>query len=484
METIKYSPTILKRISPYTWEIAQDFTPNMHVPARIYATERMLNDIFRDKAVEQLINVTMLPGIVHAALAMPDAHEGYGFPIGGVAATSYPHGVISPGGIGYDINCGVRLLRSSCTLAEIQPSIERLSQRIFHTIPSGVGVGGQIHLNSKDLDALLHSGSAWMLQKGYATPHDIINTESQGCLENANPDKISAEAKKRGLGQLGTIGSGNHFVEIDVVEEVYDEPLAQRFGLWKNQIVVMIHTGSRGLGHQAASDFVDIMNQAMPKYGITVPTPTLACAPLSSPEGADYFSAMAAAANYAWANRQMITYLVRQAWEKEFGNNHELSLLYDVAHNIAKIETHVINGKKQKVIMHRKGATRAFGPHDPEIPAEYQQTGQPVIIPGSMGTASYILAGNGDKTGGNLASCCHGAGRRISRAAAKQEIHGRQVQQNLLEAGIIIQSKSYEDLAEEAPSAYKDIDDVIRVVDGADIARKVVKLKPKAVIKG
>lgn len=475
---------MLKKTSPYIWEISKNQRADMRVPARIYTTERMLNDILRDKTIEQLMNVTTLPGILGRALAMPDAHEGYGFPIGGVAATSYPDGVISPGGIGYDINCGVRLLRSQISLTDIQQKLEIISQRIYHTIPAGLGMGGSLKLSPKDIDAILRYGTDWMVENGYATNHDQACTESYGRLENANPDKVSEQAKKRGLDQLGTLGSGNHFVEIDVVEEIYDEPIARSFGLWKNQIVILIHTGSRGLGHQVADDYIKIMTNAMIKYGITVPAKQLACVPFSSTEGADYFAAMSAAANYAWANRQMITYLVRQAWAKEFGAENTLSLLYDVAHNIAKIETHVIDGKKQKVIMHRKGATRAFGPETPELPEKYRKVGQPVIIPGSMGTASYVLVGTDDGTGESLGSCCHGAGRRMSRAAAKLEIHGKQLQENLMKSGIIVQTDSYANLAEEAPSAYKDIDDVVNVVDGAGLARKVAKLVPKAVIKG
>jgi tRNA-splicing ligase RtcB len=323
-----------------------------------------------------------------------------------------------------------------------------------------------------------------MLKQGYATDTDMRHIESSGVLDTANPDKVSEQAKKRGQDQLGTIGAGNHFVEIDVVEDVYDEQVATAFGLQKNQLVILIHTGSRGLGHQVATDHIRIMMGAMEGYGIRLPDRELACVPFSSTEGADYFAAMAAAANFAWANRQMITYLIRQAWAKEFGDASPLSVVYDVAHNIAKIESYVIDGKKQKVIMHRKGATRAFGPGHLELPEEYRHVGQPVLIPGSMGTASYVLVGTEQGMQQSLGSCCHGAGRRMSRMAAKRSIHGKQLKENLQSAGICVQAGSYAGLAEEAPSAYKNVDDVVDVVDNAGIAHKVAKLRPKAVIKG
>lgn len=481
---MEISKARLKKITPYLWEIPQGLRQDMRVPVRIYVTEKMLDDVFNDKTITQLANVATLPGIVGAALAMPDAHEGYGFPIGGVAAIKLPDGVISPGGIGYDINCGVRLLRSQLSLPEVQQKLEVLLQRIYQTVPSGVGEGGELKLSSIELDAILRHGVAWMVKHGYANDSDMRYIESNGALDTANPDKVSEQAKKRGYDQLGTLGSGNHFIEIDVVEDVYDETVANAFGLWKNQVVILIHTGSRGLGHQVATDYIKIMQGAMKRYGIILSDRELACVPFSSPEGADYFAAMAAAANFAWANRQMITYLVRQAWAKEFGGAGPLPLVYDVAHNIAKIETHVIDGKKQKVIMHRKGATRAFGPGNPELPVEYRHVGQPVLIPGSMGTASYVLVGTEAAMLQSLGSSCHGAGRRMSRAAAKRSIHGKQLKENLLSAGIYVQAGSYAELAEEAPSAYKHVDDVVNVVDGAGIARKVVKLKPKAVIKG
>jgi tRNA-splicing ligase RtcB len=479
------SKEYLKQISPVLWEISKNYRPDMRVPARFFATEQMLEDVFQDRSIEQLVNVTTLEGIVGPAYAMPDMHEGYGFPIGGVAAMKHPNGIISPGGIGYDINCGVRLLKSKLTFDNIKDKLQSLAREIYHCIPSGVGRGGKLKLSQEQLDQLLKNGVSWMLKNGYATESDIEHTESNGTLPNADPDALSDHAKKRGLDQVGTLGAGNHFAEVDVVEEIFDEKTAQAFGLHKNQITVLIHTGSRGLGHQVATDYIKTMMQVMPKYGIQLPDRELACVPFNSPEGTNYFNAMAAAANFAWCNRQMITHQVRQAWQKELGEaGGNLSLLYDVAHNIAKIETHEIEGKKEKVIIHRKGATRAFPPGNPEIPKEYQVVGQPVLIPGSMGTASYVLAGTQEGMQTSFGSTCHGAGRRMSRRAAKKAIHGGTLKKKLEEKGICVRAGSLPGLAEEAPLAYKDIDDVVQVVHDAKIAKKVAKLRPCAVIKG
>lgn len=476
---------VLTKISDMIWEIPRSYRPDMLVPARVFATERMLDEVFNDRSLEQLVNTATLRGIQGWALAMPDAHEGYGFPIGGVAAIAYPDGIISPGGIGYDINCGVRLLRAQLSIDEIKDHLENLAQEIYRQVPSGVGRGGQLELNSIELDKVLRTGVNWMVKHGYATEGDARHTESYGMLDNADPDSVSAEAKKRGADQLGTIGSGNHFAEIDYVQEIYDQEAANAFGLWKNQVVILVHCGSRGLGHQVATDHIRTMMSAMPKYGITLPDRELACVPFSSPEGTSYFNAMAAAANFAWANRQYITWEIRQAWEHILGpSGGPLSLVYDVAHNIAKIETYEINGKKMKVIVHRKGATRAFGPGNPELPDQYRSAGQPVLIPGSMGTASYVLVGTEEGKKISFSSSCHGAGRKMSRAAAKRSINGRALQDDLLRSGIHIQAGSIPGLAEEAPQAYKDIDDVVNVVDAAGIARKVARLKPCVVIKG
>ncbi|MFH0898913.1 MAG: RtcB family protein [bacterium] len=476
---------MMKKISSIIWEIPRTTRYDMRVPARIYATEQMLDEVFKDRTLNQLINVATLQGIVGYAQAMPDAHEGYGFPIGGVAATLYPDGIISPGGIGYDINCGVRLLKSNLTLDDVKDHMELLSKKLYHWIPSGVGKGGHLKLSEQKLDNVLAHGAPWIIQQKYGFPKDHLYLESGGCLEHADPSKVSAQAKKRGHDQIGTLGAGNHFVEVDVVDDIYHEHAAQAFGLSKGQIVILIHTGSRGLGHQIATDHIRIMTKAMQNYNITPPDRELACVPFSSKEGSDYFAAMACGANFAWANRQVITWECRQAWNNVFGSSGgELSILYDVSHNIAKLEIHEIDGKQQRVIMHRKGATRAFGPGHPEIPEQYRAVGQPVLIPGSMGTASYVLVGTQEGMKISLGSTCHGAGRRMSRSAAKREINSRQLYDKLLASGIHVQTGSLRDLSEEAPQAYKDVDEVVQVVHDAHLAHMVARLRPLAVIKG
>ncbi len=475
----------LVKITPTQWEIPKSYRQDMLVPARIFTTEEMLEDIVKDRSLEQLVNVATLQGIQGYAFAMPDAHEGYGFPIGGVAATTWPDGVISPGGIGYDINCGVRLLKTTQSYDDIKGRLADLSETLFRMIPSGVGKGGNITLSPQEMDAVLAYGAQWTLKNGYATHNDLRHIESQGRLENADPSKVSIQAKERGFDQLGTLGSGNHFVEVDIVDEIYDEVAAGALGLWKNQATILIHTGSRGLGHQVATDYIRIMMNAMPNYGIILPDRELACVPFSSPEGTDYFNAMAAAANFAWANRQVITWEVRQAWNKIFAQvGDQINLVYDVAHNIAKIEKHLVGKKKQKLIVHRKGATRSFGPGHEELAEEYRAIGQPVLIPGSMGTASYVLVGTEQAMTTSFGSCCHGAGRMMSRHAAKRSIHGKTLYEELMRQGVHIQAGSMVGLAEEAPHAYKDIDNVVNVVHDAGIARKVARLRPCAVIKG
>jgi tRNA-splicing ligase RtcB len=470
-----------KKVSEVVWEVPASFRPDMNVPARVYATKKMLEDMTRDRSLDQLVNVASLPGIFKHALVMPDAHEGYGFPIGGVAATEYPDGVISPGGIGYDINCGVRLLKSQLSINDIAENKDALGHQLMRSVPSGVGRGGSLKLNNKDLDAVLKKGVRWMVEQGYGTQDDINHIESNGSLKEADPEKVTVLAKKRGSDQLGTMGAGNHFVEVDRVEEIFEEETARDFGIFKDQIVVLIHTGSRGLGHQIATDYIKTMISAMPRYGIHLPDQELACAPLSSPEGADYFAAMSAGANFAWSNRQLITEEIRQAWESELGTSGgQLKILYDVAHNIAKIETH--EGKK--LIVHRKGATRAFGPGHPDLIEEYKNTGQPVLIPGSMGTASYVLVGTEQAMSESFGTTCHGAGRRLSRHAALKQVHGRELQDKLEEEGIHIEAGSSRGLAEEAPLAYKDVDEVCDVVHRAGIARKVARLRPVIVVKG
>lgn len=474
-----------QHISDVVWEVPKSFREDMRVPARVYATKEMLEDMLGDRSLDQLVNIATLPGIVERAMAMPDAHEGYGFPIGGVAATDYPDGIISPGGIGYDINCGVRLLKSEMTIKDLEGYMDKLGQQLYHNVPSGVGKGGSLKLKKHEIDLVLRHGAKWMVQEGYGTSDDLEHIESMGFLENADPDVVSDHAKKRGLDQLGTMGAGNHFVEVDRVDELFDEETAEAFGLSVDQVVVLIHTGSRGLGHQIATDYIKKMTEVMAKEGISLPDKELACAPLSSEEGTNYFNAMAAGANYAWSNRQMITHEVRQAWEQVFGTGAgKLTLLYDVAHNMAKIEEHEINGKKRKLIVHRKGATRAFGPDHPELSHEYKHVGQPVLIPGSMGTASYVLVGTEGSMRETFGSCCHGAGRRMSRHAALKEVHGRELQDRLRDEGIHIELGSTRGLAEEAPLAYKDVEDVCETVEKAGIAKKVARLKPLIVVKG
>lgn len=453
----------------------------MRVSARIFASNDLLDEILKDRSLEQLVNVATLPGIQKYAIVMPDAHEGYGFPIGGVAATLYPDGVISPGGIGYDINCGVRTLLSKLQFSNVEHHLEGLASALYREIPSGVGRGGRLKLEIKTLDEVLRGGVRWAIDEGYGEIKDLDHIESNGSLLNADPLAISEHAKFRGRDQLGTMGGGNHFVEVDRVAKIFDEETARVFGLFRDQIVILIHTGSRGLGHQVATDYIKIMLNKSAEYGIKLPDRELACLPLSSPEGIKYFNAMSAAANFAWTNRQLITYEVRKVWQEIFSDGGgKLEILYDVAHNIAKIETH----DERKLIVHRKGATRAFPPGHPDLPEQYRTTGQPVIIPGSMGTASYVMVGT--ETGMKLSfgTSCHGAGRRMSRHAAKREVRGSELLETLGKRGIRIQAGSLGGLAEEAPIAYKNIEEVVDVVHNAGIARKVAELRPVAVIKG
>ncbi len=475
----------LRRINDYLWEIPRETRPDMRVPAHVYALEEMLEVLLQDRSLEQLINVATLPGIRRAAIVMPDAHEGYGFPIGGVAATRYPDGVISPGGIGYDINCGVRLLISELDYDDVKDHLSQLASELFRQIPSGVGKGGRIKLQNKQMDQVLKEGAHWAVQNNYGCKEDLLHIESHGRLEHADPSCVSDSARERGHDQLGTIGSGNHFVEVDRVTQLYDEKIAQTYGLHKNQVVILIHTGSRGLGHQVATDYLRLMTQVMERYQIRLPDRELACVPFNSTEGKQYFKAMAAAANFAWCNRQVITWEIRQAWQNVFGSQAGvLKVLYDVAHNIAKIETHRFNGHTEKLIVHRKGATRAFGPGHREVPEAFRHVGQPVLIPGSMGTASYVLAGTEKSMYTTFGSTCHGAGRRLSRHAAKKKVNAQQLKEELLAEGIHVAAGSLKGIAEEAPVAYKDVNLVVETVHRAGIALKVAQLKPIAVIKG
>jgi tRNA-splicing ligase RtcB len=459
----------------------------MRVPARVYADDEILEAALSDRSMIQLANTTSLPGVVRYTMAMPDIHQGYGFPIGGVAATELPSGVVSPGGIGYDINCGVRLATSTLMLEEVESHLERLVGALFRTIPAGVGKGGEVRLSDRDMDAVLERGSGWAVQKGYGYKADLAHTEERGAMAAADARAVSPRARKRGRGQLGTLGSGNHFIEVQVVDQVYDEAVAEVFGLREGLITVLIHSGSRGLGHQVCTDYVKDLQRAVQKYKIHIPDRELVCAPMDSPEGKAYFGAMAAAANYAWANRQCLLHLVRRAFEKTLKGqvkDTRLTLLYDVAHNIGKIETHVVGEREVTVCVHRKGATRAFGPGRPEVPRDFRAVGQPVLIPGDMGTASYVLVGTQRAMDTTFGSTCHGAGRVLSRSAAKRKVRGEKVVADLRQEGIIVRGASMKGLAEEAPIAYKDVDRVVNVVHRAGIARKVARLRPLGVIKG
>ncbi|MCG8342244.1 MAG: RtcB family protein [Chlorobiales bacterium] len=470
MATYSLTKSNLRRIRSWLWEIPADTVKGMLVPGRFYASEAMLDQIFADRSLQQLVHVAMLPGIRKYALAMPDIHEGYGFPIGGVAAFDLEEGVISPGGIGYDINCGVRLLKSDKLYTDIRETIPSLAKEMYRSIPSGVGHGNRITFSEKELDVLLENGAPGMAGLGYGDEDDLLNQESGGRAVEADPAAVSRKAKARGMDQLGTLGAGNHFIEIDTVDTVYDLEAAESLGLTEGMVVVQVHTGSRGLGHQTASDYLKIMGIAMSRYGIRVPDRELACVPFRSKEGQDYFQAMSAVANFAWANRQLITWEVRKSWRKIIPSVN-LGVVYDVCHNIARIEQHLDDEKQRTMLVHRKGATRAF-------------PRQPVIIPGSMGTGSFVLQGSERALAESFGSCCHGAGRCMSRTKAKKTIHGEQLKKTLETEGIYVQAGSVKGLAEEAPQAYKDVHDVVDTVAATGIATKVAFLKPVAVIKG
>jgi len=454
--------------------------PGMLVPARIYADDALWREIVEDHALDQLCNVATLPGVQQMVYGMPDMHEGYGFPVGGVAATRASDGVISPGGVGYDINCGVRLLTSGLPLDAITPRLERLVHELSRTIPSGVFANPRLSLDMAALDAVLREGSRSLLRQGLATVDDLAHTEAGGALEDADPEAVSSRAKERGHDQLGTIGSGNHFVEIQVVDQVLDPAAAAAYGLVEGQVTVLVHTGSRGLGHQVCTDYVRLMLGLLEGWKIQLPDRQLACAPLGAPEGRRYLAAMCAAANFAFANRQVITALVRDAFHAVLGPSSGLRLCYDVAHNMAKLERH----GGVELCVHRKGATRAFGPTHPETPAAYRAVGQPVFIPGSMGTASWVLAGTDDALALSFGSACHGAGRAMSRTAARAAASGAQVRRALEGRGIVVRCPSARGLAEEAPHAYKDVERVVAVVHQAGLARKVARLRPIGVLKG
>jgi tRNA-splicing ligase RtcB len=478
----------LNKIDDYRWEIPKSYKPGMRVPGLVYADEAMLEAIKEEQSLEQVANVAFLPGIVSRSLAMPDIHWGYGFPIGGVAATRVSDGVISPGGVGYDINCGVRLLRTNLTENEVRPKIKELVNALFHDVPSGLGSEGKIRVGEKEINEVLINGAHWAVKRNFGLPQDLEATEETGRMKGADPDKVSARAKKRGAPQSGTLGSGNHFLEVQVVREIYDEVAAKTMGIeHTGQVLLLIHTGSRGLGHQVCDDYLRIMEEAVTRYGIDLPDRQLACAPLESKEGKDYLAAMACAANYAWANRQCITHWARESFVKVFGKSLEelgMRQIYDVAHNIAKIEEHVVEGKKTTLCIHRKGATRAFPAGHKEIPVQYKEVGQPVLIPGDMGRCSYVAVGTELAMTETFGSTCHGAGRTQSRGAARRSLRGVDVVDELRAKGIIVKTDSLASLAEEASQAYKDVTQVVEVTHRAGISRKVAMATPMGVIKG
>ncbi|HEY4666488.1 MAG TPA: RtcB family protein [Anaerolineales bacterium] len=476
-----------KQLSPFLWEIPTTYRSGMRVPVRLFADDRLLEDALDDKSLEQAVNASMLPGLVGHVTVMPDVHQGYGFPIGGVAATRLPHGVISPGAIGYDINCGVRLLASRITLEEAEASMADLASALYRNCPSGVGVKGSIKLSTKELERVCREGAEWALDNGYAQEIDLARTEEGGRILGADPEAVSDRAKQRGQPQLGTLGAGNHFVEVDVVDQVFDSGAASAMGLALGTLALQIHCGSRGFGHQVCTDYVREFQPAAARYKIQLPDRELVCAPLDSPEGKRYLAAMACAANYAFANRQIMAHHARRSFEEALGGrvpDWELHQVYDIAHNMGKIEEHAVGDERVRVCVHRKGATRAFGPGFEGLPDDYRPLGQPVLVPGSMGTASWVLLGTEGSMQQSFGSTCHGAGRTMSRKQAKRTVRGDQLRAELERRGIQIRAGSMPGLAEEAPQAYKDVDAVVEVVARAGIAKKVARLRPVAVIKG
>jgi len=473
----------VKRAGTNEWEIPVGFIPGMRVPGRFFLSEALAATL-EQGAVQQLANVATMPGIIQNSLGMPDIHWGYGFPIGGVGAFSLEEGIISPGGVGFDINCGVRLLTTPLAHRDVSGRKD-LIEELFRAVPTGVGAKSSAKGTAKSLDGMMVKGARWAVESGFGMPRDLVRCEDGGAMKEADTRAVSEKARQRGIPQGGTLGSGNHFLEIQVVSEVYDEPAAKAFGLASGQVCCMIHCGSRGLGHQVCTDHLKILEGAMKKYQISLPDRQLACAPISSAEGKAYFGAMAASANYAWANRQMITHTVRQVLAKMFKIGYEdMPLVYDVAHNVAKIEEHTFDGKKARVCVHRKGATRAFGPGSPEIPPELMQIGQPVIIPGSMGTSSYVLRGTATAMERTFGSTCHGAGRVMSRTQAKKRMTGKEVAAHLAGQGIIVRAPNENAIADEAPDVYKPSDEVVGVVNDVGISRLVARLTPIGVIKG
>jgi tRNA-splicing ligase RtcB len=478
----------LEQVDPCCWRIPKSYKPGMRVDGLIFASDKLVKHLVKDQAPEQVANVAFLPGIQTASLAMPDIHWGYGFCIGGVAATDPEEGgVISPGGVGYDVNCGVRLVRSNLFYREVKRHIRELVEELFRRVPTGMGKSGRYHFDQRELRQLMGEGVNYLKGRGLSTENDIAHTEAEGCLADADPSLVSDMALKRGLDQCGTLGSGNHFLEVQVVDHVFDETAASVMGLEKDMICVMIHSGSRGLGYQVCDDALTAFRRVPEKYGIELPDRQLACAPAQSPEGQRYIGAMRAAANFAWCNRQLLMMQAREVFAHVFGRSWQelqMNLIYDVCHNIAKLEEHTVDGKKKRVWVHRKGATRAFPPGHPEVPAIYRGIGQPVIIPGDMGRASWVLVGQPGSMERTFGTTCHGAGRLLSRTAAIRQSGTRRIDKELEAQGVIARAQSRRGLAEEQPQAYKNVDDVVDVVDQANLSRKVARMRPIGVIKG
>lgn len=477
---------LVTKIDDNTWEVPKEYQQGMRVPGRIFVSESLMHGLEK-QTLDQVANVATLPGIQKYSMAMPDAHLGYGFPIGGVAAFDKEEGVISPGGVGFDINCGVRLIRTNLQEEDVRPHIKELMSRLFRDIPSGVGSKSRIRASDSELNDAFTQGSRWAVEAGYGVEADIEHCEGSGFIEGADPSKVSDKARKRGKPQFGTLGSGNHFLEIQYVDKLYDSDAASTFGLEEGQVTIMIHCGSRGAGHQICTDHLRVLSQAVKKYGIDLPDKQLACAPAQSNEAQNYFKAMACGANYAWANRQVITHWTREVFERFFGKDMDelgMDLVYDVAHNVAKLEEHMIDGKKKEVYVHRKGATRAFPPGHHDVPTAYRAVGQPVLIPGSMGTASYVLHGAEAAMDISFGSACHGAGRVMSRSHAKHEFYGEDVRKSLEARGITVKATHPSVIAEEAPGVYKSSSDVVNVVHNVGIAKKVARVLPMGVAKG
>ncbi len=476
-----------RRVGDLIWELSADYRDDMRVPVRLFADPVLFDAAFGDRSVEQLINTSTLPGIVKYAMALPDVHQGYGFPIGGVAGIDASSGVISPGGVGYDINCGVRLLASHLDVQEVSPFRDDLMTALYQSCPSGLGGDGRVRVSKTELNALLADGASWALKHGHARQQDVEHTEEHGRLPGADPSKVSERAKERGLSQVGSLGSGNHFLELNVVREIYDPQAAATFGLSESQVVVQIHCGSRGFGHQVCDDYVKSLQSAVSKYDIQLPSRQLVCAPIDSPEGQAYYGAMACAVNYAFVNRQVLAMGAREAFERVLAgkvSDFDLYQIYDVAHNIAKFEEHTVNDRSLRLCVHRKGATRCFPSGHDGVPAAYRSVGQPVLVPGSMGTASYVLAGQPRAMELTFGSTCHGAGRTMSRTQARKQVWGHDLRDELEAEGIAVRATSMKGLAEEAPLAYKDVSRVVETVHGLDIAHKVARLEPLGVIKG